>query len=83
MNLQALAPYVAVIEIILAVVLAILVLLQTKGSDLGSFMGGSGDIGGGLRTRRGLEATLYHITIITSILFFLNTIVAFLAWGDI
>lgn len=83
MNLQALAPYVAVIEIILAVVLAILVLLQTKGSDLGSFMGGSGDIGGGLRTRRGLEATLYRITILTSILFFLNTIVAFLAWGDI
>ncbi len=83
MSLQALAPYVAVIEIILAVVMAILVLLQTKGSDLGSFMGGGGDMGGGFRTRRGIEATLYRVTIITSILFFLNTIVGFLAWGEI
>jgi preprotein translocase subunit SecG len=81
MNLQALAPYLSVIEIILAVVLTVLVLLQTKGSDLGGFLGGSGDSGGSFRTRRGVEATMHRFTIVVSVLFFVNTILAFLAWG--
>ena len=81
MNLQALAPYLSVIEIILAVVLTVMVLLQTKGSDLGGFLGGSGDSSGSFRTRRGVEATMHRFTIILSILFFANTILAFLAWG--
>jgi preprotein translocase subunit SecG len=80
MNLVSLAPYLAFSEIILAIALTILVLLQAKGSDLGSFMGGSGD-SGGFRTRRGIEQTMYRLTIITAILFFINTILAFLAWG--
>lgn len=81
MNLQPLAPYLSVIEIILAVVLTVLVLMQTKGSDLGGFLGGSGDSGGSFRTRRGVEATMHRFTIILSVLFFANTILAFLAWG--
>ena len=82
MNLQPLAPYLGVIEIILAIVLVALVLMQTKGSDLGGFMGGGGgDSGGTFRTRRGVEATMHRFTIIMSILFFVNTILAFLAWG--
>ncbi len=80
MNLAPLAPYLAVSEIILAIALSVLVLLQAKGSDLGSFMGGSGD-SGGFRTRRGIEQTMYRLTIYTAIIFFLNTILAFLAWG--
>lgn len=81
MNLQALAPYVSVIEIILAIVLTILVLMQTKGSDLGGFLGGGGGDAGSFRTRRGVEATMHRLTIIVSVLFFANTILAFLAWG--
>jgi preprotein translocase subunit SecG len=81
MNLQALAPYLSVIEIILAVVLTVLVLMQTKGSDLGGFLGGSGDSSGSFRTRRGVEATMHRLTIVVSVLFFVNTIIAFLAWG--
>lgn len=82
MNLQALAPYLSIVEIILAVVLTALVLMQTKGSDLGGFLGGGGgDYGGGFRTRRGVEATLHRLTIVVSVLFFVNTIIAFLAWG--
>jgi len=81
MNIQALAPYLSVIEIILAVALTILVLLQTKGSDLGGFLGGSGDSSGSFRTRRGVEATMHRLTIVVSVLFFANTILAFLAWG--
>lgn len=82
MNYQAFAPYLGVIEIILAVVLTVLVLVQTKGGGLGSFMGGS-DSGGSFRTRRGVEATIYHITIIVAIVFFVNTLLAFLAWGQV
>ena len=82
MNIQAFAPYVGIIEIILAVVMTVLVLMQTKGGGLGSFMGGS-DSSGGFRTRRGVEATMHKVTIAVSIVFFLNTIVAFLAWGQV
>ncbi|GIK55789.1 MAG: preprotein translocase subunit SecG [Chloroflexi bacterium] len=81
MTLSGLAPYLGIIEIILAVAMTVLVLLQTKGSDLGGFLGGSGDSGGSFRTRRGIEATMHRITIICAVLFFLNTILAFLAWG--
>jgi protein translocase SecG subunit len=80
MNLQQFAPYFGVAEIILAVALTILVLLQTKGSDLGGLLGG-GDTGG-LRTRRGVEATLHRITIYAAVAFFIVTLFAFLAWGQ-
>ena len=82
MNIQALAPYLSVIEIVLAAALAVLVLLQTKGSDLGGFLGGGGgDSSGSFRTRRGVEAAMHRFTILISVLFFVNTILAFLAWG--
>lgn len=54
-------------SIVLAVVLIILILLQVKGGALGSLMG---DAGGGIaRTRRGLEKTLFNITIGISVAF--------------
>ena len=81
MDFQPLAPYVSIIEIILGIALTILVLLQMKGSDLGGFLGGGSDLSGGVRTRRGIEATMHQLTIITSVIFFINTILAFLAWG--
>lgn len=82
MDLSALAPYLGIVEIILAVAMAILVLLQTKGSDLGGFMGGGGDSGGSFRTRRGMEATMHSVTILVTVLFFLNTLLTFVAWGQ-
>ena len=55
-------------SIIVSVLLIILILLQVKGGGLGSLLGG--DAGGGIaRTRRGLEKTLFNITIILSIAF--------------
>lgn len=82
LNLQPWAPYVSVIEIILGITLTVMVLLQTKGSDLGGFLGGTGDSTGGYRTRRGVEATLHRLTIVLAVVFFINTILAFLAWGQ-
>jgi protein translocase SecG subunit len=81
MTLSALAPYLGIIEIILAVAMTVLVLMQTKGSDLGGFLGGGGDSGGSFRTRRGVEATMHRVTIACAVLFFINTILSVLAWG--
>ncbi len=81
MSFEPLAPYLSVIEIILGIAMIVLVLLQVKGSDLGGFLGGGTDLSGGVRTRRGVEATLHKLTIATSIAFFTVTILAFLALG--
>ncbi|MBP6789002.1 MAG: preprotein translocase subunit SecG [Candidatus Promineofilum sp.] len=82
MNLQPWAPYLSIIQIILAVALTALVLLQAKGQDLGGFLGGGGGESGGFRTRRGVESVLHRLTIIVSVLFFVNTLLSFLAWGQ-
>ncbi len=82
MNLQPWAPYFGIAEIILAIALTVLVLLQTKGSDLGGFLGGGGGGDSSFRTRRGVEATMHKVTIACSIAFFVCTVFAFLAWGQ-
>jgi preprotein translocase subunit SecG len=81
MFLQPLAPYLSVILIILAVTLITLILVQSKGSDLGGFLGGGGDMGS-FRTKRGVEATLHKITIACAVAFFVVTVLAFIAWGQ-
>lgn len=82
MNLAPLAPALSLVEIILAIALLVLVLLQTKGSDLGGFFGGGGGDLGSFRTRRGIEATLHRVTIVCSIAFFICTVFTFLAMGQ-
>lgn len=55
-------------SIIVSVFLILLIMLQVKGGALGSLLGG--DAGGGItHTRRGLEKTLFRITIFLSIAF--------------
>ena len=82
MDLQPLAPYLSIAEIVLAVVIIALVLLQSKGADLGGFMGGGGGEGGGYRTKRGVEKTMHTLTIYFSVAFFIVTILTFIAWGQ-
>lgn len=81
-NLQPWAPYLSITLIILGVALITLVLMQAKGSDWGGFFGGGGD-SGGFRTRRGIEVVLYRLTIIIAVFFFINTLLAFIAWGQV
>jgi preprotein translocase subunit SecG len=81
MELGGFAPYLSVVEIVLGVVLTILVLLQSKGADLGGFMGG--DSSSGYRTRRGIDSTLHRITIGFSVAFFIWTVLTFIALGQI
>ena len=50
------------VSIVMSIALIALILLQVKGGGLGSLMGG--ESGGGItRTRRGLEKTLFQITV--------------------
>lgn len=55
-----------IIEIILAIVLVTVILLQQRGTGLG---GAFGSEGFAYRGRRGIEQFLYRSTIITSVLF--------------
>lgn len=79
--LQNFSTWFGLIEIVLAVTLIVLVLLQAKGSDLSALMGGA-DAGSSYRTKRGLEAILHRWTIYLSIIFFVVTILTFVSIGQ-
>ncbi|HUY54783.1 MAG TPA: preprotein translocase subunit SecG [Candidatus Nanopelagicaceae bacterium] len=64
------------LEVILAILLVITILLQTpKSSGLGGTIGGGTDMGGGYRTRRGLEKVLFRVSIWLTVAFALVAIV--------
>ncbi len=49
-----------IIQVILAIFLSILILLQSRGAGMGSVFGGDGNV---FQTRRGVELTLFKFTI--------------------
>ena len=57
----------------------VLILMQTKGGGLGGLFGGSDT--SIYKTRRGVEKTLFNITIGMSVLFFLVAILNVIAAG--
>ncbi len=64
-----------IVQIILSVAMVVVIILQARGLGLGSLFGG-GDSGMGItKTRRGLERTLFQITIILGALFLLNAVI--------
>ncbi len=64
-----------IIQIILSIAMVVVIILQARGLGLGSLFGG-GDSGMGItKTRRGLERTLFQITIILGALFLLNAVI--------
>lgn len=71
-NLGNILPYV---QILLSVLLVGAILLQQTGNSLGGAFGGGDDFSAG-HTRRGLEKTLFNITIIIAILFVASTFIA-------
>ena len=60
------------IQIILATLLIIVIIIQHKGSGLGSAFGGDS---GFYRTKRGAEKMLFYSTIVISVLFILSAII--------
>ena len=65
--------YVNIIQIILSIALIAAIVLQSKGAGLGGLTGG--DSGGVYRARRGLEKTLFNITIGLAVVFFATAII--------
>ncbi len=59
--------YIDIAQILIATVLTIVILLQAKGSGIGAAFGGS--TGSSFRTRRGVEKTLFQLTIVLAIVF--------------
>lgn len=57
----------SIAQIVLGVILVAAILLQARGTGLGSVFGGEGNI---YRTKRGIEKGLFYLTIIVAILFF-------------
>lgn len=68
-------PTVSLIQIILGVLLIIVVLLQQKGSGMGTTFGG--DLGF-YRTKRGAERLLFYATIVLSVVFIISSLVGLL-----
>ncbi len=56
-------------QLLISIVLIVVVLLQTRGGDIGAAFGGGGGGGSSFRTRRGLEKTLFQLTILLAIIF--------------
>jgi preprotein translocase subunit SecG len=55
-----------IIQLILAVLLTIAILMQNRGTGLGSAFGGDGNV---YRTKRGVESFLFKATIVLAALF--------------
>jgi len=64
-----------IIQIASATLLIIFVLMQNRGSGLGAAFGGEGNI---YRAKRGIEKTLFTLTIILSIIFLGTALIRFL-----
>ena len=65
--------YLNVAQIILAIALILAVLLQVKGGGLGGIFGQADTV---YRTKRGLEKTVFQLTLIVVVLFIIIAIVS-------
>lgn len=74
--MEGFVPYVQIIQVIISVALIAVILVQAKGQGgLGGIFGGDSTV---YRTRRGVEKTLFNVTIGLAVAFFLISIVAVL-----
>lgn len=66
MSLSNILP---IITIISAVLMVLCILLQARGASLGAGFGSSGEL---FTTRRGLDKSLYEVTIVLAVVFVLS-----------
>lgn len=62
---------ISLIQLVSAVLLIILILVQNRGTGLGSAFGGEGSV---YRTKRGLERNIFAATIILAIVFLITAL---------
>jgi len=60
--------YLNIIQIIISIALIALTVMQSRGAGLGRMFGSDSSI---QTTRRGIDKTLYNVTIILAVIFFL------------
>lgn len=65
----------SIIQIICGIILIVLILLQTKGSGLGSAFGGGMTF---YQTRRGVEKLLFYATMVVAGIFLLSSLLGFI-----
>ena len=70
---MTITSYLSVAQIILSVAMIAAIILQSKAAGLGGLSGG--DTGGVFRARRGVERTLFFITIGLAAAFFIVAII--------
>ncbi len=66
------ATYLNLAQIVIAVALTVVIMLQTKGAALGGVFGRSDSAV--YKTRRGMEKTIFNVTIGLSVVFFVMAI---------
>jgi len=66
-----LLKYLQIVQIIVSLALIVAVLLQAKGARLGGIFGGEGGI---YKSRRGVERTLFNVTIGLVVIFFIVSV---------
>jgi preprotein translocase subunit SecG len=71
--------YLDIALIITSIALIASVILQSKGAGLGGLTGG--DTGGIFTARRGIEKTLFRITIVLAVLFFILAVATVMVNG--
>ncbi|NLE08402.1 MAG: preprotein translocase subunit SecG [Dehalococcoidales bacterium] len=67
------STYLSIAQIVLSVALVLAILLQVKGGGLGGLFGQADSV---YRTKRGIEKTLFQMTIVLAVLFVVISIVA-------
>ena len=67
------ATYLFVAQIVLSVALILAILLQVRGGGLGGIFGQADSV---YRTRRGVEKTLFQLTIVLVVLFIIISVIA-------
>ena len=64
-----------IVNIVVAISITGLILLQGKGAGLGSAWGGGGEM---FQTRRGIEKVTLRITVVLIVVFFVLSLISFL-----
>lgn len=65
--------YLSIAQIVISVALVLAILLQVKGGGMGGIFGQADSV---YRTRRGIERTLFQLTIVLAVIFIIISIVA-------
>lgn len=72
--MEGFLPYIQIVQIILSVALMAVILAQAKGqAGLGGIFGGDSAV---YHTRRGVEKTLFNVTVVLAVIFFGVSIVS-------